>query len=173
MKENLSAIIDFELPIGEGDAEDLLSESALAGPFRKLFNEGKPIGTINYVFFEHGQRHYVLGSLCYTPAKRILFFPAFNKRNLAWYTTDKGRYDARNMNAIIEHFTLEPKLDDWHIKVRKDSNRLPSKHTRKFEDDIIFWFAIGLDSPVFLEKLPRRTVWFVGPSSIYEDEYSL
>ena len=82
-KDTITVVLSFKtcflkrifrrIRFGEGKSTN--EESALTRPFRRLFNTGKPIGKINYIFFK-GNRWptRILGALCFTPGKDYFSF---------------------------------------------------------------------------------------------------
>jgi len=74
---------------GKGKSKSM--SCALARPYKKLFEEGKPIGRITHVFFKTDKwPSRILGSLCFTRGERLLFFPGLIERKLDWYYSDDG-----------------------------------------------------------------------------------
>lgn len=145
--------------------------SALVRPLRQLFQEGKPIGRINYVFYEEDNLYYVLGSLCYSPAARILYFPGIEDRSIQrWYEGDSGTLEEGNIGGIIDHFTLEPNLQDGHItpeglnyeEAKKVKGELKYR-SRSIDANTVWWLGLSLKNARSLEKL-RRTIKIAFPS---------
>jgi hypothetical protein len=74
---------------GQGNSNDSLC--ALTRPYRQLFEEGKPVGKVNKLFLKIGkQPSFIVGSLCFTPHGRILFYPGLVGRNVNWEYTNNN-----------------------------------------------------------------------------------
>ena len=63
--------LEYRFPFGMGVS--ISQSSALVKPFRKLLDNGKPIGKVTFVFFRENGTDFVLGSFAFTD--RIIFFP--------------------------------------------------------------------------------------------------
>ncbi len=129
-------------------------ESSIARPFRVLINEGKNTGNINHVFFKDLEHNYIVGSLCYSKTKRLIFFPGIIGRKLLW-DSDKGDIET---GGIVDHLTIEPDLKSWHMTIFSDGKKditknLPNRSLNKIEDNLYYWFGLSLSSPDMFEKL--------------------
>ena len=72
-KEPDSLSLSLSFPkLGYGNSKN--SESALIRPYLRLLRYGNPTGNINYLFYKTNQHTYVLGSLCLSPERHLLFF---------------------------------------------------------------------------------------------------
>ena len=62
----------YDFPFGQdfGVSQD----SALVRPFHKALRDGKPVGTINYIFYKEIDKYYILGSFAHSPGGKIIFF---------------------------------------------------------------------------------------------------
>jgi hypothetical protein len=139
--------------------------SALVRPFRLLLDEGKPIGTINYVLFK-GKTLRVLGTFNFTPGKRLLFFPGLIGRKPRWFT--KGSFvKSANETEIIDHLTLEPDLRSYHTTVLGPSSSrsvLTSYRTINVKKNLTYWFGLSLQNEEMLEICPEEMVFrFMSP----------
>ena len=169
-KDTITVVLSFKtcflkrifrrIRFGEGKSTN--EESALTRPFRRLFNTGKPIGKINYIFFK-GNRWptRILGALCFTPGKRLLFFPGLNHRKINWKISHKGKKVSFFFNlGLLDHFTLEKDFKKWHVTMITSPNepkvKLPSFKTQQIERNIIFWFGLTIQSQDVLEMTPEE-----------------
>ncbi|MFC1507300.1 hypothetical protein ACFLQ6_09565 [Thermoproteota archaeon] len=157
--------VDFS-NFGQGESQN--ETSALIRPFRLLLDEGKPIGRINYLFFRSNIAH-VLGSLCYTPGKRILFFPGLIVRKPIWHIKRKILKPVNlTEDFIIDHLTLEPNFDSFHVTMltaKKVKRVFAHYKTKKITDGLFYWFGLSLHSEKSLEDCPAKmTFQFSSPS---------
>jgi hypothetical protein len=145
--------------IGEGKNDN--NYSALTRPFRQLIATGKPIGKINYIFFK-GNRWptRVLGTLCFTPGGRFLFFPGLTDRKINWSISGGKKFSFFFNYGFIDHFTLEENLREWHTTIIASSDKskvkLPAHMTLQVGKDIIFWFGLTIQDPDVLETTPEE-----------------
>jgi hypothetical protein len=147
-----------KINFGFGTGKVSNSDSALVRPFRLLIDEGKPIGTINYLFYR-SNKSYVLGVLCYTPGRRLLFFPGSTVRTPRWYT--KGQLDLTKVEQDnpIDHLTLESDLCSYHATLINSNLKrkvLTSYRTKKVSDNLTYWFGLSLESEKILEECPEE-----------------
>ena len=121
--------------IGFGSGRSTDHKCALARPYTRFIAKGKPIGKINYVFLNTGKPTKIVGSLCHTTGKRILFFPALTGRNVQWVRYSGECCHSVRTHGLIDHITLESNLEDCHITILDDegkkSIRLKSFKTKK------------------------------------------
>ena len=130
--------------------------SALVRPFTMLIEGGKPIGRINYLFYR-SDTSFVLGTLCFTPGRRLLFFPGLVGRTPTWYSKGTIVHPVRERDRLIDHLTMEANLDSFHATtLRSDGTKklLTSCKTKKVIDDLTYWFGLSLQSDKVLEKCP-------------------
>lgn len=152
--------------------ESLLAPNiALFRPFRQLVEEGKPIGTINYIFYKEKVAHYVLGSLCCSPGTRILFFPGIRDRVVRWITKQGENLPVLAKDIIVDHLTLDSNLKKGHITVRTsdDKSKIQKKVSnfviKRVAEDAVFWFAMSIKDASLLEVLSKRiTFLFSSPA---------
>jgi hypothetical protein len=152
--------IDFH---GSGTSSN--PTSALVRPFRLLLDEGKPIGTINYVLFKDKSLR-VLGTFNLTPGKRLLFFPGLIGRKPRWFTKSSLAKSA-NESEIIDHLTLEPDFRSYHTTVLGQSSSrsvLTSYRTINVKKNLTYWFGLSLLNEEMLEICPEEMVFrFMSP----------
>lgn len=130
--------------------------SALTRPFHRILKEGKPTGTINYVFFgEHGFNPpiFVIGSLCLTESGRILFFPGVKNR-----ITISNRNDNRNVtdNLIMDHITLDTDYS-CHATFTNGKHLRLSPSIQPIETNVYGWFSLSISKLSVLEILSERS----------------
>jgi len=152
----IAITLDFR-DFGKGRAQN--SDSALVRPFGVLIDEAKPIGRINYLFYR-STRSFVFGALCFTPGRRLLFFPGLVVRSPRWY--NKGQetlYPPTERKSVIDHLTLEPDFESYHATMRDSASTksyLVTYKTRKIVDNLTCWFGLSLQSEKVLEECPER-----------------
>jgi hypothetical protein len=133
---------------------------ALARPYRQLFEEGKPVGRINYVFFMvNSWPSHILGSLCYTPGHRLLFYPDVMERQVNWsYSQDKFR-NVRS-TGYVDHITLEPDFKSLHLTILEpDGTKKDHLHSSKAKvvgKNTVFWFGLSMQDTSVLETTPEE-----------------
>lgn len=146
--------IDFK---GFGHGKTQNSDTALVRPFKLLLDEGKPIGRINYLFYR-SNRSFVLGSLCYAPGRRLLYFPGLIARTALSHTRDRIR-EPLQQPFLIDHLTLEPDFRSFHVTTLRHSVKrhpLQKYSTRKVQEGVIQWFGLSLHSENALEECPEE-----------------
>ncbi len=143
---------------GQGKSTSI--SCALARPYRQLIEEGKPIGRINYVFFRiGGQPSHILGTLCFTPGKRLLFYPGLIERKANW-SFSKNTFQSIKSTGFVDHITIEPGFRSWHMTILEPDgtkkSHLRSLKTKMIKDDIVFWFGLTIQGPHILETTPEE-----------------
>ena len=159
--DRLSLTLSFP-ELGYEDSSN--SDSALIRPYLRLLEYGNPTGKINYLFYKSDERTYVLGSLCLSPERHLLFFPGIIGTRVILEASDKGKTEKIKN---IDHFTLNNNFNDWHITIgSKHSSTLPIK---KIKDNLYYWFSLSIISEEiknYLEILPADLkVEFEAPST--------
>ena len=162
-KHTISLELSFDgIKLDRKEESILAANSALFRPLRQLAEEGKPIGTINYIFYKEKVAHYVLGSLCYSPGGRVLFYPGIRDRVVRWVTKQGESPPVSVKDILIDHLTLDGNLKRGHITARtiNDKSKIPKKvsnfATKKITDDAIFWFAMSIKNASILERMVKR-----------------
>jgi len=147
----------LSLGFGIGKSQD--NSSALVRPFRILIDEGKPVGKISHLFLM-SDSSYVLGAVCLTPARRLLFFPGLVSRTPQWYM--KGQSDLLKMKSgcYVDHLTLEAGLESLHVTMldldSKKSALLEIFKTKKTANDLTYFFGLSVRSERMLEPCPQE-----------------
>jgi hypothetical protein len=145
--------IYYYFPTGTGDS---INEcSALVKPFRRLIEEGKPIGKTAFVFYREGNLYYVLGSFAFT--ERIIFFPGLSFSRVV-HTPD-GRGLANDEIDNVEHMTLEKNLIDWHVRLVCRNKKYTSQKTRRIKDNVFLWFVMAIPNCLKLEPMPKTQAY--------------
>jgi len=69
--------IKFTNPLGTGLSQgNVAASSALGRPFKRLFESGKPVEKLTYIYFQPPQGPLrTLGSLCHSAGGRVVFYP--------------------------------------------------------------------------------------------------
>jgi hypothetical protein len=140
----------YDFPFGTGNS--INEYSALVKPFRKLLEEGKPIGKTAFLFYREDNSYFVLGSFAFT--NRTIFFPGLNFSRII-HTPDGRDLTPNHTANNITHFTLESNFIDWHIKPVQKEIRYPSQKTRRVNDDVFLWFVMGIPDVTKLESMPK------------------
>ncbi len=150
MGEGDQLLIKWEFSFGEGNSTN--DQSSLVRPFRLCLMEGKPPGKIIPLFYKEGDKHYLLGSLCWTEGNRLLFFPT---GDLGKLVSHKGQ-DYENSGFYIDHITLEKDNLGVHISA-KDKQSSPTLQSGKIlqVNDSFLWFTLQARSPNDFERAPR------------------
>jgi len=134
---------------------------SLARPFRVLFEDGRPLGRINYLFFAPPTGpHFTLGAVVRTPADRFLFFPGLKSRKVNWFARGENIITLTTKpGELLDHFTLEPDLQNWHVTILTEGRKktkTPRFRARRIGDNLVFWFALSIRSPQNLEPTPKN-----------------
>jgi len=153
--------IKFTNPLGTGLSEgNVAVSSALGRPFKRLFESGKPIEKLTYIYFQPPQGPLrTLGSLCHSAGGRVVFYPGLTTRSVRWFSQgDKLVPVATLANELLDHITLESDFVRWHSTILTahgaKRTRIPNQRTRQVEKDLIFWFALCVGNPATLELAP-------------------
>lgn len=169
-KSNIDISISFD-GFGKGSSFDL--SSALARPYKKIIDTGRPCGKITHIFaLDENNNSYVLGSLEYTPSpgKRVIFYPGLTDRGLNWYTHKGQMHDKESKTrALMDHFTLKNNFKEWHVTYKNGSGKklraTPTFYTFQY-DKLLFWFGISITNYNVLEITPNKhTITFKCPES--------
>jgi len=153
-------------------------DSLLFRPYRRLGETGAPMGTLNHLFLPTGEpfprtvtkglrllrlwdtisparRHPILrttvrllGTLCYSDGGMILYFPGYH----AWQPGKGG------IPFLVDHFSLEPGLDRWHI-TGVDKSRVRYLGVKEIAPDLIYWFAISVQEALKFELIYRESTF--------------
>jgi hypothetical protein len=152
---------------GQGKIKSM--SCALARPFKQLFEEGKPIGRINYIFFKVNKwPSRVLGSLCLTQGQRLLFYPGLIERKVNWCFSKKESFRSIKSTGFVDHLTLEKGSRKWHVTILEPEGtkelRMPSYGTKEIHKNTFFWFGLTIQDLSVLEITPEElTLIFPSP----------
>lgn len=157
------------------------NKSVIFKPYDRIIERGKETGYISYLFLNthtesstfsenevnnvdnilHSEEflskisaEYIktLGCICYTKGKQILFYPAYTS-NFFKVFTDRDKPLKHEKNILIDHYTLEPSFENWHITYSKGHYRSKLLKTRRIDDNLINWFGISINSNVKFEQV--------------------
>jgi hypothetical protein len=150
------------IPKRETDSPEL----SLLRPFRRIVEEGKPTGTINYVFFQ-GDTLRILGSLTYSPEGFVLFFPGISDRSMRWFSNKSRTLREHSALGIVDHFTLEPGFQKGHITSETDLAKKRYRYrSRTLNGNSIFWFAMSIKHVSVIEPMYSKVRFaFEAPES--------
>ena len=84
-------------------------DSALVRPFHKAMHDQKPVGAINYIFYEEGKNYFILGRLVYSPGNKIIFFPGIVDTRLI-RSVEEGEILSKGILHNVDHLSLESSL---------------------------------------------------------------
>jgi hypothetical protein len=132
-------------------------DSALVRPFHKALQDGKPVGKINYIFYEEGKDYFILGSFVYSPGNKIIFFPGIIDTRLI-RSVEEGEILSKGILHNVDHISLESNLRVYHMTLKQkkiDGSKYPRKNTHPVKDDIFLWFSMGIRNNKVLEKAPK------------------
>lgn len=148
---------------GVGEFED--SQSAIARPYRRLFEDGADPGNISYVLIlsAPSSQYKMLGTLCETFGQRLLFFPGCRIRRLNSLFNRKSTTPARALEGIVDHITFETTNRRGHITevLPNGERRVVLKLPRRRETgpELYGWFGMTLRSVALLDNVPGK-LWF-------------
>jgi len=148
---------------GVGEFED--SQSAIARPYRRLFEDGTDPGKVSYVIipFASGSQCKILGTLCETPGHRLLFFPGCRMRKLNNHFKRRSTITRQALDGIVDHITFETTSRRSHITevLPNGKRRVALRLPRRLEvgPELYGWFGMTLRSISLLEMVPGK-LWF-------------
>ena len=167
--EHHTIVVTWTNESGFGQGKSNNSLCALTRPYRQLFEVGKPVGKVNQLFLKIGkQPSFIVGSLCFTPHGRILFYPGLVDRNVNWECTN-NQLNTLKTSGLIDHITLENDFQNWHFTILdakgKKMTRLTNRHVGAISNKTIFWFGLTLRNLEALEPTPQElTMSFSTPA---------
>lgn len=154
--ERHTYVVTSSFEFGAGKTQD--QWSALIRPFRVLVVEGRPFEWISHLFLK-SDSFYVLGALCLTMNKRLLFYPGLIARTPQWYVI-RSKLSKMEEGCFIDHLTLEANLGSLHVTML-DLNSRKSGSIRKFKtkrpaEGLTYFFGFSLRSERDLELSPQE-----------------
>jgi hypothetical protein len=159
----LSLYIDLS-QYGLGEFKD--SQSAIARPYRRLFEDGADPGAISYVLIPSvlSSQYEILGTLCETSGQRLLFFPGCRIRRLnRLFNRNSTTRAAKALDGIVDHITFETSNRRGHITevLSNGKRRTALKLARRQEvgEKLYAWFGMTLRSDALLDSVPGK-LWF-------------
>ena len=156
----LNLFINLE-QYGSGEFKD--NTSAIARPWRRLFQDGIDPGIISYlVIVQCSQLPVIIGCICETPGKRLLFFPGCKGRNLnARFARKRNSHSL--LQGTVDHITLETTNHRRHITqvlpTGKRSVPLNLPKALPVDTAMYAWFGVTLQSLDTLDSVPGK-LWF-------------
>jgi hypothetical protein len=118
--------------------------------------EGKPIGNINYSFYQDSNKYYILGAFVKTE-KRILFFPAITDRRTT--RSPDGKEPLKDgILHHIDHITLEDNLRNYHVTLDEKATkgtRYKNMNTTRVDDNMFLWLVMGIQNASALQLAPK------------------
>lgn len=148
---------------GMGELED--SQSAIARPYRRLFEDGADPGAISYVLIPSvlSNQYEILGTLCETPGDRLLFFPGCRVRELNSHFNRGSATGAQTLDGVVDHITFEISNLRRHITeilptgARRTVLNLP--RCQEVAPGLYGWFGMLLSPRAWLDHVPGK-LWF-------------
>jgi hypothetical protein len=145
---------------GRGESEN--PNSAIARPFRRLLERGITPGRLSYIVIDPcvgGVR--LFGTICETPGRRVLFYPACNGRALRGHFSRDPQRRHLQPSGVVDHFTFQLKERTAHVtEVSEDSSRrliVGRRHAcREVAPGLFAWFGLTVASVRRFEVLPER-----------------
>jgi hypothetical protein len=159
---SLNLYIDLS-QYGMGELED--SQSAIARPYRRLFEDGADTGAISYVLIPSvlSNQYEILGTLCETPGDRLLFFSGCRIRELNSHFNRGSTTGAQTLDGIVDHITFETSNRRRHITeiLSNGARRTVLNLTRSQEvaPGLYAWFGMLLSPRAWLDRVPGK-LWF-------------
>lgn len=142
-----------------GSEININDNSALIRPFRKLLNQGKPIGNLTFIFYRESNEYHILGSFVKSE-KRLLFFPGFKNPRVT-RNIDGELLFQNGILQTVDHFSLEDNYRIYHLTLLEkqvENSRYRRFNTLKVADDLYLWLVIGLKDRLVLEPAPSVQV---------------
>lgn len=161
--------------------------SVVFKPYNRIIEKGKETGYVSYVFLNthiessifsekevgnidnivnseeflskiHAEYIKILGCICYTKGKQILFYPAYTSDFFKVFK-DRNKPIKHEKNISVDHYTLEPSFENWHITYSKRHYRRKLLKTRKIDGSLINWFGISINSEVKFEQVYQNNAF--------------
>lgn len=151
---------DFSFGKGINYKED----SCLVRPYRRFLDDElyRP-GSVKFIFYKDGNQYHVLGTLVYTSAKRISFFPGIIGRTilrppgkLTKKNLETGDANEGNIEQVFDHITMESDFQSSHLKLLDRDLRYENLKPQKVEPSFYRWFQLQIPKISYLEKVPSR-----------------
>ena len=150
---------------GVGEFED--SQSAIARPYRLLFEKGTDPGSMAYLLIHSASsgQYTALGTLCETIGQRLLFFPGCRARRLNSVFKRRSPPAVQALDGIVDHMTFEIRNRTCHVTevLSNGKRRIPAglklPPPREVRPALYAWFGITLSSVAVLDRVPGK-FWF-------------
>lgn len=148
--------VSFELEFGQAGA-NTSEDSCIFRPFRRFISTGSKIGQPRWLCVACGETTYVLGALCYSPERMLVFYPGV----LGYVAEYPGGVLPERF--AVDHFTLIPNMTSWHMTDR--SGKRIGKYKTSRLGDTTYWFGLSIRQPELLEKALHENAFVVAASS--------
>lgn len=150
-KLELTWEVDFGNP-GVDNADD----NPLARATDRLFRLGKPFTRLGKCFFrEPAGIVRWLGIFVHSAGDRTLFFPGDAAPN-AHVRAVEHKADRWNRPFQIDHLSLEPDRQSWHLTSGQSKDHLGKLATEKLDSERTFWFGMSV-APENLRAVKNTT----------------
>ena len=146
----------FPAPYGKGKSSD--EQQPIIHPTLDLFEQGLPPGHFTLAFSDvAGPPWRIIGGLCQTVGKRILYLPGLTNKEYRSTSTILPTVKDTPQTMLIDHVTLESDLQSWQISLQNKDilPRLPRQRTREITENLLHWFDLYLRNPSVLEQVPE------------------
>jgi hypothetical protein len=141
------------------------SQSAIARPYRRLFEDGADPGAISYVLIPSllSSQYEILGTLCETHGQRLLFFPGCRIRELNSLFNRRSTTGSQALDGIVDHITFEASNRRRHItEILSNGERrtvLNLTRCQEVAPGLYAWFGMMLSPRAWLDRVPGK-LWF-------------
>lgn len=154
--DQVSLELTWSLPLG-ADGKDGASDNPLSRATANLFHLGRPSQRICQCYFR-GPDEVLrwLGVFVLSQGDRVLFFPGF--KVLHEHVVGKSHSKEWNMPFVIDHLSLEPGRDSWHMTSPRSAEHLGKLKTRSLANGCTHWFSASVESVDQLRVLQKETV---------------
>jgi hypothetical protein len=173
---NHELTLQFKWPFGLSE-HNTSGDSALFRVFSRI-KDGPPLGSFNVLFLDTGQplpsslvgaaiQNDVrfLGALVHSQSGMILYVPGFRGSKITRF--DDHLRPGRILDPFqIDHFSLEPGFDRWHITNTDRDERLQRLRVKRVTSDLVYWFGMSIRDYADLEPAYRHNTWsFSSPAT--------
>ncbi len=154
--EKIRLEVTWRLPLG-AEGKDEALDNPLSRATASLFNRGRPSQRISQCYFRGADAVLRwLGIFVHSQGDRVLFFPGFKAPHE--YVVGNSHSKEWNKPFVIDHLSLEPDWDTWHLTSPCSVEHLGKLKTRPLENGCIHWFSASVESSDELRVLRKETV---------------
>ncbi|WP_154662512.1 hypothetical protein [Solimonas flava] len=141
MKDKLE--LTWEVDFGNPGVDDA-NDNPLARATDRLFRLGKPFTRLGKCFFmEPAGIVRWLGIFVHSAGDRTLFFPGDAAPN-DYIRAVEHKSDRWNQPFQIDHLSLEPDWQSWHLTSGQSKEHLGKLATHKLDSERTFWFGMSV-----------------------------